>query len=290
MNISFPSASCDDITTPSLLVQDTKRRLIIADLHFGIESELNSKGIYIQSQAIDRKNRLIDLIKRTEPEHLMILGDVKHRVPGTSRQEFRELPFLLEEIRRYVPITVCLGNHDPGLEQFLHPHEAAPSTGIMIDGTSYMHGHTRPSPDLRGTLIICGHHHPTIGLFDGIGIGFRTPCFVLAKLNDSIWNTEKDKGLQSKKQKQKNSEKTAFEQNPSLSPSPPISEHVCETRVLIMPAFNECVGYDLRQTIMKPFSPISRAIEKETAEVMLLDGTYAGDLHSMVRTIQDSST
>jgi len=272
MNISFPALSCDDIATPALIVQDTKRRLIIADLHFGIESELNSKGIYIQSQAKERKNRLLDLINRTKPEHLIILGDVKHRVPGTSRQEFRELPFLLADIRKHVPITICPGNHDPGFEQFLHPHEIAPPTGIMLDGTSYMHGHTRPAPELAGTLIICGHHHPTIGLYDGIGIGFRTPCFVLARLNESIWKPEKEI------QKQEENEFS----------DAIISKQTRDTRVLIMPAFNECVGYDLRQTIFKPFSPISRALEKETAEILLLDGSYAGDLQSMVPSKESS--
>jgi len=280
MNISFPALSCDDITTPALLVQDTKRRLIVADLHFGIESELNSKGIYIQSQAIERKNRLLDLITQTKPEHLIILGDVKHRVPGTSRQEFREIPFLLEDLRKQGPITICLGNHDPGLEQFLHPHEIAPPTGITIDGTSYMHGHTRPAPELAGTLIICGHHHPTIGLYDGIGIGFRTPCFVLAKLNETIWKPENEKkGRKTKENKQKESDFS----------DAPIPEHTRDTRVLIMPAYNECVGYDLRQTLLKPFSPISRAIEKETAEILLIDGSYAGDLPSMIHSCKESS-
>lgn len=305
MNISFPSASCDDIAAPSILVQDTKRRLIVADLHFGIESELNSKGIHIPSQAVERKTRLLDLIKKTEPEHLILLGDVKHRIPGTSRQEFSELPFLFEEIRKHVPITVCLGNHDPGLEQFLYPHEIAPNTGIMIDKISYMHGHTRPSPDLCGTLIICGHHHPTIGLYDGIGIGLRTPCFVLAKLNDSIWdwnteNIEKTKKgrlrLEKEKQTKQHEMKPDSEQKERESSvdadggkTALIPKDGQITRVLIMPAFNECVGYDLRQTVLRPFSPISRAIEIETAEVLLLDGTYAGDLQSMIRTLQDPS-
>jgi putative SbcD/Mre11-related phosphoesterase len=293
MNISFPSASCGDLAAPSLLVQDTKRRLIIADLHFGIESELNSKGIYVPSLAGERKKRLLDLMKKTRPEHLIILGDVKHKVPGTSRQELRELPFFLEEIRKYVPITVCLGNHDPGLELFLYPHEIAPKTGIMIDGISYMHGHTRPSPDFFGTLIICGHHHPIIGLYDGIGIGLRTPCFVLAKLNDSIWdpNTENtEKTIKRRARSEKEKQTGQQEMKPDSGPESAVGvdrEKIAtiskkdQTRVLIMPAFNECVGYDLRQTMLRPFSPISRAIEKETAEVMLLDGSYAGDLQSM---------
>jgi len=276
MNISFPALSCDDITTPALLIQDTKLRLIVADLHFGIEAELNSKGIYIQSQAIERKKRLLDLITRTKPEHLIILGDVKHQIPGTSRQEFREIPFLLEALRKHVPITICLGNHDPGLEQFLHPHEIAPPTGITIDGTSYMHGHTRPSPELAGTLIICGHHHPTIGLYDGIGIGFRTPCFVLAKLKETIWKPEKER-------------EKINENNHSDATISSSAEHTRDTRVLIVPAYNECVGYDLRRTLLQPFSPISRAIERETAEILLIDGSYAGDLQSMVRSYKEPS-
>lgn len=288
MNISFPATACDDITTPSLLIQDTKLRLIVADLHFGIESELNSKGIYIQSQAIERKNRLIDLIKRTRPEHLIILGDVKHRVPGTSRQEFREIPFLLEDLRKHVPITICLGNHDPGLEQFLHPHEIAPSSGITIDGTSYMHGHTRPAPELAGTLIICGHHHPTAGLYDGIGIGFRTPCFVLAKLNEHIWKPEKDTQTGKRAQKKNQGALQDQQEEDDLSHAT-TSEHTHDTRVLLVPAWNECVGYDLRRTLLQPFSPISRAIERETAEVLLIDGSYAGDLQRMITSGKESS-
>ena len=291
MKISFPAETCDDIKAPSLIVENTKRCLIISDLHFGIESELNSKGIYIQSHASERRARIFELISRTNPDHLIILGDVKHRIPGTSKQEYRELPYLLEDIRKLVPMTICFGNHDPGLEQFLSPEEIAPATGISIDETSYMHGHTRPAREFAGTLIICGHHHPTIGLHDGIGIGFRTPCFVLAKLDDDIWHGKENNDENDTIDEKHEKEATGTKQKKNKKQeTDDISKNITkkrETRVLLMPAFNECVGYDLRKTVFRPFSAISRAIEKNSAEVMLIDGTYAGDMASLIGYLEE---
>jgi metallophosphoesterase superfamily enzyme len=183
-------------------------------------------------------------------------------------------------------MTICFGNHDPGLEQFLYPKEIAPASGISIDGTSYMHGHTRPARKFAGTLIICGHHHPTVGLYDGIGIGFKTPCFVLAKLDDDIWHGKKNNDKNDTitdpiYEKETGSRKKGKSKKQKKDEISEIRENR-ETRVLLMPAFNECVGYDLRRTLIRPFSAISRAIEKNSAEVMLIDGTYAGDMVHLV--------
>jgi hypothetical protein len=48
-----------------------------------------------------------------------------------------------------------------------------------------------------------------------------------------------------------------------------------------MPAFNEIAGYDILEIVRNPFSPLSRSIKKEDAEIILADGTYIGSLSSL---------
>lgn len=236
---------------PALQITNEQRVLMIADLHMGIESDLRFHGIHLQSRGEERITRLISLVKDASPDIILLLGDVKHRVPGTSWQEFRELPSLFQSLRRVAPIRITPGNHDPGIEEFLHPEEVLPREGTLFDGFGVLHGHTRPDPSLRGHLIIAGHHHPVASLSDEVGIALRTPCYVLAELSDDLFA------------------------------SPGADEE--HTRLLMVPAFNEFSGYGIEKTFRSPFSPLSRAVCIKTAECLLADGTYGGDLPSLIR-------
>jgi hypothetical protein len=48
-----------------------------------------------------------------------------------------------------------------------------------------------------------------------------------------------------------------------------------------MPSFNEIAGYDIFRIIDNPFSPLSRYMKKEEAEIILADGTYIGHFSSL---------
>ena len=54
------------------------------------------------------------------------------------------------------------------------------------------------------------------------------------------------------------------------------------SRVLFVPSFNEIAGYDILQIIKKPFSPLSRLMNKEDTEIILADGTYIGPLRALI--------
>jgi hypothetical protein len=58
-------------------------------------------------------------------------------------------------------------------------------------------------------------------------------------------------------------------------------ESATPTRVLFMPSFNEIAGYDIFRIIDNPFSPLSRYMKKEEAEIILADGTYIGHFSSL---------
>ena len=224
---------------PALLVEQEQRVLVVADLHMGIESGLERCGVHITSRSDARAKRVIACIEETRPDLLLLLGDLKHNVPVTTRQEYRELPRILQSFRELVPIAVTPGNHDGGIDRFLQEGELLPAGGALIDGVGYLHGHTHPAPSLFGRLIILGHHHPVVSLMDSVGCAARAqPAYLYS----------------------------VFEE--------PTGER---SRLLFVPAFNELAGgIDVGLLRESGLGPLSRCIDYKNAEVFLADGTYVG--------------
>ncbi len=245
MNLQFISDG------PALIVQNRTRVLVVADLHFGIESDLAYHGWHFSSRSDERLRRVCACIDATSPDLLLLLGDVKHSIPKTTRQEFREMPDILSAFRDLVPVRVMPGNHDIGIRRFLQEGELLPKDGAVIDGVAYIHGHTTPAPALLGHLIIAGHHHPMVSLHDEVGCSLRAPAYLAAELDPAKFRHAEKKGTRKK------------------------------TRVLFMPAFNEYAGFDILQITRHPFSPLSRSIRTERAEVFLTDGTYVGPVSAL---------
>lgn len=231
---------------PALLVEQNRRVLVVADLHMGIESGLERHGVHITSRSASRADRVIACIEEAQPNLLLLLGDVKHNVPVTSRQEYRELPGILDAFRNRVPLAVAPGNHDGGIGRFLEPGELLPPGGALIDGVGYLHGHTRPDPELFGHLVVLGHHHPVVSLVDTVGCAARArPAYLYSGLAGSCVPKE----------------------------APPGSR----TRLLFVPAFNEFAGgIDVGRLSESGLGPLSRCIDGKNAEVFLADGTYVG--------------
>jgi len=232
---------------PALLVEGSRRVLVIADLHIGYESGLARQGVHIGSRSAGRIERAAACVREASPDLVLLLGDVKHSVPKTSRQEYRELPLLLDTLREHAPLKVAPGNHDGGLGQFLRPHELLPADGALIDGVGYLHGHTRPAPALLGRLIVLGHHHPVVSLQDEVGCALRArPAYIYAGLDEGCLAGGK-------------------------------AAAGGGTRLLFMPAFNELSGgIDVLQVQGSGLGPLSRCMREEEAEVYLADGTYLG--------------
>ncbi|HSA38342.1 MAG TPA: metallophosphoesterase [Methanoregula sp.] len=237
---------------PALVVEDKLRFLIAADLHFGIEADLAQHGLHFRSRSKDRLERLLAIIDRTDPDGLVLLGDVKHSIPTLTRQEYYELPRILATLRDRVPLLVFPGNHDTGIERYLVPGEIFAREGAVIDGVGYLHGHMYPSPSLAGHLMIAGHHHPLLTLRDRVGCALQSPAYLRAGVNNVALRMA--------------------EQGEADAP----------TRVLFMPAFNEIAGYDLFQIIRNPTSPLSRHINSDDTEIILADGTYIGPLKTLI--------
>ena len=230
-------------TGPAVGIERREKVLAIADPHFGVEADLHRKGLHFESRSALRLERLMEIIEESDPDYLVVLGDLKHMIPYVTRQEKAEMPQILRTIRRETEFRLAPGNHDTGLEHYLEKDELFPASGAVIDGTGYFHGHMIPDESLFGHLIVCGHHHPVVNLYDDVGCALRgTPGYLLAEVDTTAWT--------------------------DVQPESP-------TRVLLVPAFYELAGgMDVRLIPGSKVSPIAKAIRPETGEVFLKDGTY----------------
>ncbi len=164
---------------PALRVNDI---MVIADLHIGVETHLLRKGFNLTS----RTDTMLDCILDNSDgcDHLIVLGDVKDSVPGSSKQEYREIPSFFERLReRFDNVEIVRGNHDTNIEDFLPLGiRIRPSTGFKIDDVGFIHGHTWPKDDVMDCdTLIMAHEHPAVMFRDGIGNQTTEPCWVRGK-------------------------------------------------------------------------------------------------------------
>jgi len=235
---------------PALAIERKERVLVIADPHFGVEADLHRHGLHFESQSKARLDRLLSIIDESDPDYLVVLGDLKHMIPYVTYQERTEMPKILHAIRRETRFRLVPGNHDTGLEHFLEKDELLSASGAVIDGTGYFHGHMIPDASLFGHLIVCGHHHPIVNIYDDVGCALRgTPGYLLGEIDISSWTTE---------------------------------QYANPTRVLLVPAFYEFAGgMDVRLIPGNKISPIAKAIKTDTAEIFLKDGTYVSPYNEL---------
>jgi uncharacterized protein len=169
----------------ALEIRGSESAICVGDLHVGIESEMGARGVHVPSQTHRMERELVAL--STGRQRLILLGDVKNKVPGSSQQEYAELPRFFRSLQRhYEQVDVVRGNHDTNIEAFLPEGiNVHPSTGFRIGDVGFAHGHTWPSAEVMAcrTLVI-GHNHPTIALEDSLGNVSKEPCWVRVKVKE----------------------------------------------------------------------------------------------------------
>ena len=238
---------------PLLLVEGKMRVLVAADIHLGLEHELMLGGISIPSQTEKILSRMLGYLDEIRPDRLVLLGDVKHNVPRTSWQEKREVPEFLSRLSSVVKVDVVPGNHDSDLMDMaplgvrMHP-----STGFVLDGVGYFHGHTWPYESVVAAgRLVAGHLHPAVRLADPLGHATVRPVWAKAQLLASV-----------------------VADHYGISRDCPLNREI-----IIAPAFNHlCGGLPLNEPVKDPHGPLMAMIDWDRARIYLLDGTDIGSL------------
>jgi putative SbcD/Mre11-related phosphoesterase len=229
---------------PALLLKE-KKILVIADLHIGIETELQESGLLVPSQTDLMKDRLITLVEAYEIADLVILGDVKHNIPTSSIQERSDVRRFLDAVKTYTTLHILPGNHDGNIDRLLSSGIMLhPSSGVVLGGIGLFHGHRWPSDEvMRCDQVVVAHTHPTIMLTDRLGYRTFEPCWLRAFCDQ-----------------EKLHERYPTSQNPL---------------VFVLPAFNPlCGGIAMNGDPM--LGPFHSLLDIQDALVYLLDGTALG--------------
>ena len=103
---------------PAAFISDEKI-LVIAELHLGLEYAIYKSGITIPPQREKFLETLEKLLEITDAKKLVIVGDIKHKVPGSTLREDKEIPKFLEQISTQIKTILVKGNHDDRIEEIL---------------------------------------------------------------------------------------------------------------------------------------------------------------------------
>tara|TARA_Y100000590_G_scaffold378753_1_gene445939 strand:- start:2161 stop:2910 length:750 start_codon:yes stop_codon:yes gene_type:complete len=149
---------------PALIIEEKKKNLVISDLHIGFEHNFSRKNIRVgKNSTINEIIKNVNtLIKRENPETLILLGDIKSSVTTITKEEWHDIPYFFEEIENSLDIILIPGNHDANIDKLI-PNEItlSSSKGMIIDDVLLTHGHTMPSENYSNiNNIIMGHIHP----------------------------------------------------------------------------------------------------------------------------------
>ena len=247
--------------SPALGIElDKYRAIVVGDLHLGLAAELSDKGIEIPARFPEAKKRILDLIDEHEADKLFFLGDIKHNIPITSREEWEQLPDFFSELSEEAKIEIIPGNHDGDIKGLIPKNvklHGAKGTTIGNGQIGLIHGHAWPKKEvLKSDTIIMGHNHPTIELEDDLGGKAKEPSWIRTKLIP---------------------ENLPEELEEAIDEEPP--------QVMIIPAFSKLVGggainQELPEDLLGPLFE-AEAIDLDNAEAHLLDGTFLGNLKNI---------
>lgn len=235
--------------------------IIIADLHLGIEHSLEAAGARLPSQTERITERILNLCSNNDAAQLILLGDIKHTVPMTSRQEWHELPKVFKSLLKVVDsIEIIPGNHDGNLKHLvpsdqakIHFHE---SSGTVLHGFGLFHGHTWPAPKvLEAKQVLMAHNHPNVLFVDKVGGRASYSCWVRGHLDNELASARYKK----------------------------FNDH--DPEIIIMPAFND-IGSGTPVNAKKPefLGPLlkNHYFDFSSAHIYLLDGTDLGQLRELI--------
>jgi putative SbcD/Mre11-related phosphoesterase len=227
---------------------DGERALVVADYHAGIERSLRREGVELADGADRRRERLLGLLAETDPDRLVVLGDLISSIGHPEGSERAELATLLDAVS--VPTTLVKGNHDGDIRTALADLDTERVTvtrpsGVRLGPVGFAHGHTWPDADVLESDVVCiGHEHPLVRLTDEVGGGRRERVWLRGPLDP-----------------------TPFEQHGT-------DLAAVDGDLVVFPAFNDRSGGTRvdTQEFLSPFLPAALP----GGEAYLLDGTRLG--------------
>lgn len=157
---------------------ESERALIVADLHLGKAATFRAAALAVpESTTWDTLERLDRCIALTNPQRLVVLGDVVHARRGMTETLIHTVCAWRERHPR-LTMQVITGNHDR--------HAGALPQAWCMENLTELHHHPpfvlRHHPDaVPGAYVLAGHIHPAVRLYPHGRGSLRLPCFSFGK-------------------------------------------------------------------------------------------------------------
>ena len=97
---------------PALMIEGAKKSLVITDLHLGFESNLSLNNVFLgKNKTVSEITKEIEkIIKKTKPDSLVLLGDIKSGIKSITKTEWETVPIFFESITKLIDTILVPGN------------------------------------------------------------------------------------------------------------------------------------------------------------------------------------
>lgn len=165
---------------PALYVK-TLDAIVLADIHLGLEWELEEKGVHIPFPTYTPIIRsLRNIFNYRSSRRLIILGDIKNEFGDINPEEWTQVQDFINDVRSLgaEPLLVR-GNHDNFVRIVLRRLNVEFQDPPLRLGKFFLiHGDKdHELPGERGILLM-GHEHPVVSIRDSIGVKHRFKSFL----------------------------------------------------------------------------------------------------------------
>src|SRR5688572_23724595 len=146
--------------------------LLMADLHLGKINHFRKSGIAVPSKANDHNlELLIEVIRHSEPERIICLGDLFHSHYNPEWEVFGEV------VKHFTGISfeLVMGNHDIMSERQYERKGIRVYDDLIIDSFLLTHHPMEEFPEHLYNLA--GHIHPGVSLVGRGRQSLTLPCF-----------------------------------------------------------------------------------------------------------------
>lgn len=152
-----------------------QKTLFVADTHFGKEASFRHHGLPVPKGTTSGTLDVIQtLLRRTEANQLVILGDMFHDESSLAVDVVDCLDSFFQQ-NRSIRFLLTKGNHDERLKSWPTDWPIEVVTEYRIGTVALTH---QPGQsDGQADLVLCGHIHPAYrigGATDSIG---KLPCY-----------------------------------------------------------------------------------------------------------------
>jgi len=158
--------------------------LVISDIHLGYEGIMAKQGLLIPKVNLKNIIKILrKVINAKKPKSIIINGDIKNEFSHVDLEEFNEMSELVKFTETmHIKLILIKGNHDNFVDKYKKPFKIdIYKQSVEIGDYLFFHGEKLPPKTKKAKMLIMGHEHPAISIFNDVGQKEKLKCFLFGK-------------------------------------------------------------------------------------------------------------